>query len=113
MEKPFDYEIKAVQPAPYYKPPRRPMPQSAKQHRYHEVDICSELALPVAAEGDVEEIPQPGRKGDMPSPPEIGETYRAVWEPEIVGQDESHAQCNAYRTQGIATEIEIYLRRES
>jgi len=55
----LDREPDAVDAAPHDERPRRSVPQPAEQHRQHEVDVGAPDAPAVAAQRDVEVVPQP------------------------------------------------------
>src|SRR5204863_6853667 len=57
-------------------------------------------------------IEEPGRKRDMPSPPEIADIAREVRMVEVFAQLDSEEACRRARHVGIAREIEIDLQRE-
>lgn len=53
-------EVEAVEAAPDDEVPRRPVPESAQQHRHGKVAVAAEGSLAAAAERDVEIISQEG-----------------------------------------------------
>src|SRR6266571_3018577 len=53
-------------------PPRSPpgsVPQASQQHGHHQVPIRLPTPMTVPSHRNIEVIPQPGRKADMPMPP--------------------------------------------
>ena len=62
------------------------MPQAAQNHREHEIDVGACPALAIAAQGNIQIVPQPRRQRDVPSMPELGDAGGQVRSPEIGGQ---------------------------
>ena len=56
----LQHQGRAVHGAPDHEIPGRAVPKAAEQHRDEEIAVTLELAVPVAAERDVEIVPQPG-----------------------------------------------------
>ncbi len=67
------------------------------------------MPAPVAAERDVKVFAQPGRKRDVPAPPEIGDRFRAVGRIEIFREDEAEHEAEPDRHVGVTAEVEINL----
>lgn len=62
------------------------MPQAACEKHNDLVQILAELALAVAAQGDIQIIAEPVGKADVPAPPQIGEAVRSQRAVEIFHQ---------------------------
>ena len=63
----------ALVAAPDQEIPTGAVPQSAEQHRQHEIAVGGKAAMAAAAERDIQVIAQPAGKRNMPAPPEIGD----------------------------------------
>ena len=48
-----------IHPAPDHKLPAGTVPETSEEHGQHQVDIGTELTLPVAPQRNIEVIPQP------------------------------------------------------
>ena len=68
-----DDQVQPVQPAPQHEVPGGAVPQPAQQHRRHQIDVAPHLAVPVAAERDVDVIAQEPAQRDVPAAPEVGD----------------------------------------
>ncbi|MEY5044450.1 MAG: hypothetical protein RJA19_1677, partial [Bacteroidota bacterium] len=64
----------------------------------------------VAAHGDIEVIPQPGRQADVPPLPEIARVARLVRRSEVHRQLEAHPQGDADGHIRIAAEVRVHLQ---
>src|SRR3954468_25085392 len=80
---PMDDQRYPVQTAPDHKRPRAAVPESAEQHRDHDVAIHEPRRPAISAERNVEIITEPGRKADVPAMPEIGNVPGEIGKPEI------------------------------
>src|SRR5207237_7724010 len=60
----------AVNGPPHHERPVRAVPQPAQDHGQQKIPISLPLAVPVAAERDVEVIAQPRAEADVPAAPE-------------------------------------------
>src|SRR5713101_7597745 len=101
-----------MQPAPHHETPRGAMPQSANEHRQHEVDVGSCLAAPIPPQRDVEIIAEPGGKGEVPAAPEIGKANGGIRQMKVIFQDKSQTQRCPNRTQRVSGKIKEDLPRE-
>jgi len=99
-----------MQAAPDHKVPAGPMPESSQQHRDHQVDVGADNAFAIAPQGDIEIIPQPGGKRDMPTAPEIGDGSSHIGHVEVDGQVEAHQGGETDSDIGIAGEIAVDLQ---
>ncbi|MPN04004.1 hypothetical protein SDC9_151240 [bioreactor metagenome] len=61
----------AMQCAPEHHLPVCPVPKPAEQHGQHQVDLGAGFPFPVAAKRDIEIVPQPCGKADVPALPEF------------------------------------------
>ena len=107
----LDCETAAMQRAPGDEFPPRPMPDPAEQHRYHQVAIGVEPAVPVAAERLIEIVAQPGRQRDVPALPELAQPLRPVGLVEIGRKAEADERRQRDRHVAIGAEIAIDLHR--
>src|SRR5436189_208321 len=67
----------------------RAVPQAAEEHGDHQVAVRPQLSASVASQRDVEVIPQPARKRDVPARPELAEAAREVRAVEVDAEVES------------------------
>src|SRR5262245_52192734 len=79
-----------MQPAPDDKGPSSAMPYSAEEHCHHQVDVAPRLTPPIAAERDVEIVPQELGQGHVPAGPEFHDPGCLVWRGEV--EREPHAE---------------------
>src|SRR2546426_612194 len=82
----------------------RAMPEPAEKEHGHEVDVRALRRHPVAAEGPVEIVAEPGRKRDVPAPPEVLDRIRRVGPSEVLGEAESEHAAEADGHVGVAGE---------
>ena len=111
-QEPVPGQGQAVQGAPEDEGQTRPVPQAAQEHGQHQVQIGPTPAFAVAAQGDVEIIPQPGGQRDMPAPPEIPGADRQVGQAEVDRQVVTHHPGRADGHVGVAGEVAVYLDGE-
>src|SRR3954453_14691988 len=76
-------ERRTVQSAPDYKSPGAAVPQSAEQHRDHDVAVNEPGGSPVSPERNVKIIAQPARETDVPAMPEVGNVRREIRESKV------------------------------
>lgn len=86
-----------------------PQPRAEKHDQLVPVSLC--LALPVAAQWDIQVFPEPGGKGDMPSAPEFLNTGRDVRIVEVFLEVEPKAQAQADGHIAVPAEVEIDLHQ--
>ncbi|MNF95653.1 hypothetical protein D3C84_784160 [compost metagenome] len=86
------------------------MPEASQQHGDHQVEQAPGFAAAVAAQGDVQVVPQEARQGDMPAPPELGDVAGAVGGEEVQRQDHAEHPGQADGHVRIAGEVEIQLQ---
>ena len=59
--------------APEEEGPVGPVPDPGEEPHHEEVEQMTSGADPVAPQGDVDVVPEPGGQGDVPAPPEVGD----------------------------------------
>ena len=79
-------ERQAMQPAPDHERPRAAVPQSAEQHRDHDVARDEPPAPAIATQRNVKIIAQPGGKADVPAMPELRDVPREIRKVEVERQ---------------------------
>ena len=107
----FEGEQAAVDAAPEEEGPRRAVPETAEEHGEEEVCVGASVAEAIAAEGDVEVLAKPGREGDVPAAPEVGEGACEVGGIEVFGEEESEHEAEADGHVGVSAEVEVDLHR--
>src|ERR1700716_3177680 len=85
------------------------MPEAAKTHHDHQIQIGSEDAVSVTAEWDIKIGSQPGRERDMPARPEFGKRRCDVRQIEVDGQTIAEQKRKSDRYRRITEEIRIDL----
>ena len=86
------------------------MPEPPQQHHDGQINVCAPHPFSVAPEGNIEVIPQPGGKRNVPSSPELGDGLRQVRGIEVFRKNESQHQPEADGHIGIGAEIEVDLK---
>ena len=81
-------------------------------HRDEHVDIGAELAVPAAAQREVEVILEPRGQADVPAVPEIAQARGRVGVVEVQHHPEAHQQGDAAGHVGVAAEVEVDLPAE-
>ena len=76
-----------------------------------EIEVGAADPAPVAAERDVKVFAQPGRKRDVPAPPEIGDRFRAIGRIEILRENKAEHEAEPDRHVRVTAEVEIDLER--
>src|SRR3954466_3741650 len=79
----MDDQGEAMQSAPDHKSPGAAVPQSAEQHRDHDVAVNEPGGSLVSPERNVKIIAEPARKTDVPAMPEVGNVRREIRETKI------------------------------
>ena len=106
----MDRQRNPMQGAPQDETDRRPVPQSAQEHRDHQVRVGTETALSVAAQRDVEIILQPRGERDVPPAPKLGNRGRLVGRVEVDVEPEAQEERQPDGHVGIAREVAIDLQ---
>jgi len=101
------HQQKTVICAPDNVHPRRTMPQTAENHRYKLVEVCSEFTFSVASEGYVQIIAQPQLKRYVPAAPKFGRILRLEWSIKIYFKPVSEHKGKSYGHIRISGEITI------
>src|ERR1043166_1511294 len=78
-------ERKAVQSAPDYKSPSAAVPQSAEQHRDHDVAVDEPGRPAISPERNVKIIAEPAGETDVPAMPEVRDVRGEIRETKIDG----------------------------
>ena len=99
----------AVEGTPKHEVPGRSVPQAAEQHGQHEISIGQEHASPIATQGDVEIIAQPGGQTNVPAAPEVGRIDGQVGLGEVERQFEPQEQRHPPAHVGIPRKVEVDL----
>src|SRR5262249_24201547 len=86
------------------------MPQSADQHRQHEIDAAAKSTALAAAERYVDVIAQKARQRHMPASPKLLNGSGEVWPIEIFGPTKSEQQSKTAGNVGIAGKVEVDLQ---
>ena len=85
------------------------VPETAKPHHNHQIQIGSEAAMAIAAERDVKIGPEPARQRHVPARPEFRKRGGGIWKIEVERQPIAKEQCKAYGDRRIAEEIRVDL----
>src|SRR5262249_7002721 len=110
LEPPLYCQRATVQSTPNHKRPVCTVPQSSQQHCGQQVEIRSAFAKAIAAQWNVQIIPQPGAQADVPAPPEILKAGGQVGLLEVHHEMEAHQLRAASRQITVATEVAINLK---
>src|ERR1035437_2822452 len=89
------------------------MPDAGNKEGEEEIAISGEGSAPVPAQRDVNVIPEPGGKADMPAGPEITQAGGEVGIVEVQDQVEAHDLGHAARHVRVTAEIKEYLPAKS
>src|SRR6266446_7100322 len=81
------------------------VPETAKPHHNHQVQIGSEAAMAIAAQRDIKIGPQPARQRHVPARPEFRKRAGAIWKIEVDRQPIAKEQRKAYGDCRITEEI--------
>jgi len=107
----LEREVAAVDAAPDQEVPARAMPQPAEQHHERQVDVRADVALPVAAKGNVQVVAEPGGERQVPPPPEFRDGLRTVRRIEVLREHKTEHQAEADCHVRVAAEVKVYLER--
>ena len=102
-----------MQSTPEHEGPSRTVPQPTEEHGHHQVEIPALLALPVAAQRDVEVVPEEAAERHVPPAPEIGDALRFIRGVEVEREPDAEEAPQADRHVRVAREIEVYLHAVS
>src|SRR4051795_6149864 len=95
--------------APGDEAPCGAMPQTAQDHRRHEVPRRLQAPAAVATQRDVQEVAQVARERDVPAPPEVADRARPVWRAKVLGEYEAHEQRHTDGDVGVPREVAVDL----
>ena len=105
----FNREQHKVVKAPGNKVPAGPVPDAGSSPDQEHIEQLSRLALAVAAQGNVDVIPEPARQRNMPAPPELGDAARDIRQVEV-GRTVKAEQCGqAVAHLAVARKIKVEL----
>ena len=106
----LDQEQDAVIKAPDDKGPGSAVPDAGKKPDDHDVADVPQGTFPVAAQGDIDILPEPGPQGDMPSAPEFGSAQGHIGIIEVLGDGEAKHLADADGHIRITAEVKIDLQ---
>ena len=90
--------------------PVRSVPNAGEEPDHQQVEKMPPGTYPIAAQGDVHIIPEPGGQRDVPPAPEIGNGYRQIGLVEVLQEVEAKHPPQADGHIAVAGEIEIDLQ---
>src|SRR5258708_7100689 len=108
-KKTFDRQTDSVNAAPDDKCPIGAMPESAKKHSEHEIEVGAHLPEAIATETDIQVVAKPAAKADVPPAPEVLEALRQVGLAEVDHEMETHELRTASSDAAVAAEVAIDL----
>jgi len=106
----FQNQEHAMVNSPEKKRPVRSMPEPAQYTNNRHVKAGSRSPPAVAAEGNIEVIPEPAAQCHVPAAPKIRDAYGRIGAVEIFGKCKSKQQAQSDSHVGIRGEIEINLK---
>ncbi len=89
------------------------MPETADEHRDHQVEPRSEASFSVSAKWNVEVFAQPRTEADMPSAPEILRACREVGEIEVLHQVDTEPARYAACDVSVSAKVSVDLKCKS
>src|SRR5665647_1410853 len=101
----------AVHASPEHERPAGAVPEPGEEERDDEVHVRAAAALAIAAQRDVEVVPQPAGQRDVPATPEILDGARCVRRVEVLGQLEAEEQGDADGDVAVGAEVAVDLHR--
>src|ERR1039458_4438474 len=104
-------QARPVKGAPEHECPGGTVPESAQDHREHQVAIGKQPPPAVAAERDIEKVAQKPRKRHVPTPPEVAKAGGAVWTAEVLREYVAHQQREPDSDVSVPREVAVDLRR--
>ena len=103
----FQQQQNAVIKAPYDEIPGGPVPEAGEKPHDQNIQNMSRYGYPVASQGNVDIFPEPGSQRNMPSSPELRDTFGDIWVIEIPYELKAKHFSQSHRHVGIAAEVEI------
>lgn len=86
------------------------MPEPAEEKHQELVQGLAQRALPPAAQGDVEVVPEPERERDVPAPPEVRYAHGGIGVLEVLGAAEAQRPAQAQGHVAVTGEVEVQLK---
>ena len=93
--------------------PAGAVPESADQHRQHQVSVREEPTAAVAAERDVDVVAQPARERHVPATPEVLDRHRRIRGVEVLREAEAEEEREPDRHVRVPAEVGVDLDRVS
>ena len=87
------------------------MPEAGNGKYDQGIEVLSALSFPVSAQRNIDIIPQPGRKADMPSAPEFPDICRKIRRKEVPFHMEPHHSGSSDGNIRVAVEICVDIER--
>ena len=107
----FQQQQYGVVYAPQHEIPAGAVPQAGQQPDNGDVQELPPLALAVAAQGDVDVLPEPGGQADVPPPPELSDGTGLIGIVEVLQEVEPEEMPQADGHVRVAGEVKIDLER--
>ena len=85
------------------------VPDAGQQLDDEQVEDLALEAPAVAAQGDIDVLPEPAGQRHVPAPPELGDGSRDIRVVEVLGELEAHHLAHADGHHGIARKVEVQL----
>ena len=92
--------------------PTGPVPDAGGRPHDEQVEHPAALGAAVAPQGDIQVFPEPGGQGDVPPPPELGDTLGNIGVVEVGQELKAQHPAQAYRHVGVAREVKVDLEGE-
>ena len=96
--------------APQHKGPVGPVPKACGEKDDELVQIGAGRPLPVAPQGDVQIVPEPGAEGDVPPPPELLDGLGGVGQVEVLQKPEAEQPAQADGHVAVSAEVKVDLQ---
>ena len=106
---PLQHQPAALDGPPHHERPAGAVPQPAEEHGEEQVDAGPQLALPVAAEPDVQVVAQPAGQRHVPAAPEVLQRAGGVRRVEVLRELDAEEQGEADGDVGVAGEVGVDL----
>ena len=110
QEKLFQQQKHRIVQAPEHEIPLGAVPQARERPDHQDVQHPPAPPDPVAAQRDVDIVPEPGGQADVPAPPELGDGAREVGIVEVLQKVEPKDPAQADGHVRVAGEVEINLQ---
>ena len=96
--------------APQHKGPVGPMPKACGEKDDEFIEIGAGRPLPVAPQGDVQIVPEPGAERDVPPPPELLDGLGGIGQVEVLQKPEAEHPAQADGHVAVSAEVEVDLQ---